>query len=87
VNFGALFGFCLLHIAVVNHHVIRRRSQNWLLHLAVPVIGFVIIGYVLVHADTKAKVGGICWLVVGAGVFVYFLLTGRNRDLTIAGGV
>jgi amino acid transporter len=83
VNFGALFGFCLLHIAVVNHYVIRKHSRNWLLHLVVPVVGFVIIGYVLVHADTNAKVGGIVWLVVGAGVFTYFLLTGRSRDLTI----
>ncbi|HEV7655266.1 MAG TPA: APC family permease [Mycobacteriales bacterium] len=86
VNFGALFGFCLLHIAVVNHYVIRKHSRNWLLHLVVPVIGFVIIGYVLVHADTNAKVGGIVWLAVGAGVFLYFLLTGRSRDLTIGAG-
>jgi amino acid transporter len=84
VNFGALFGFCLLHIAVVNHYLIRRRSRNYLLHLAVPVIGFVIIGYVLAHADTNAKVGGILWLVVGALVFGYFVLTGRNRELTIS---
>lgn len=83
VNFGALFGFCLLHIALVNHYIIRKHSRNWLLHLVVPVIGFLIIGYVLVHADTNAKVGGICWLVVGAGVFVYYLRTGRSRDLTL----
>ncbi|HST66328.1 MAG TPA: APC family permease [Mycobacteriales bacterium] len=85
VNFGALFGFCLLHIAVVNHHLLRRHSRNWLLHAAVPVVGFLIIGYVLVHADTNAKVGGIVWLAVGAGVYLFFLLTGRSRELTIGG--
>jgi amino acid transporter len=84
VNFGALFGFCLLHIAVINHYLIRRRSRNYLLHLAVPLVGFLVIGYVLVHADTNAKVGGIAWLAVGALVYTYFLVTGRNRELAIS---
>jgi amino acid transporter len=86
VNFGALFGFCLLHVSVVNHYVIRKRSRNYLLHLIVPLIGFGIIGYVLTQADTKAKVGGVIWLGVGALVFLYFLLTGRSRELTIGEG-
>ena len=86
VNFGALFGFCLLHVSVVNHYVVRKRSHNWLLHLVVPLIGFGIIGYVLTQADTNAKVGGVIWLAVGALVFLYFLLTGRSRQLTIGEG-
>jgi amino acid transporter len=86
VNFGALFGFCLLHISVVNHYLIRKRSRNYLLHLVVPVIGFGIIFYVLTQADTNAKVGGVVWLAVGALVFGYFLLTGRSRELTIGEG-
>jgi amino acid transporter len=86
VNFGALFGFCLLHVSVVNHYVIRKRSRNYLLHLVVPLIGFGIIGYVLTQADTNAKVGGVIWLAVGALVFLYFLLTGRSRELTIGEG-
>jgi hypothetical protein len=84
VNFGALFGFCLLHVAVINHYLIRKRSKNYLLHLAVPLVGLVIIGYVLTQADTNAKVGGIAWLAVGALVFAYFLITGRSRELTIS---
>ena len=86
VNFGALFGFCLLHVSVVNHYVIRKRSRNYLMHLVVPVIGFGIIGYVLTQADTNAKVGGVVWLAVGALVFVYFLLTGRSPELAIGEG-
>ena len=86
VNFGALFGFCLLHVSVVNHYVIRKRSRNYLLHLVLPLIGFGIIGYVLTQADTNAKVGGVIWLAVGALVFLYFLLTGRSRELTIGEG-
>ncbi len=81
-----LFGFCLLHVSVVNHYVIRKRSRNYLLHLVVPLIGFGIIGCVLTQADTNAKVGGVIWLAVGALVFLYFLLTGRSRELTIGEG-
>ncbi len=72
VNFGALFGFMLLHVSVVVHHVVKGRSRNWLLHLVVPLIGFLIIGYVLLNAAVEAKVGGIVWLVVGAAVFLYY---------------
>ncbi|KQO84488.1 porin [Frigoribacterium sp. Leaf263] len=72
VNFGALFGFMLLHVSVVVHYIVKKKSRNWLLHLVVPVIGFLIIGYVLVNAAPEAKIGGIVWLVLGAGVFLYY---------------
>jgi hypothetical protein len=75
-----------VHVAVVNHYVVRKRSRNYLLHLVVPVAGFGIIGYVLTQTDTNAKVGGLVWLAVGACVCLYFLLTGRSRELTIGEG-
>ena len=62
VNFGALFGFCLLHISVVWYYVGRKKSKNYLLHLVVPTLGFLIIAYVLFNADSLAKIGGIVWL-------------------------
>ncbi|MFT4044293.1 MAG: APC family permease [Gordonia sp. (in: high G+C Gram-positive bacteria)] len=72
VNFGALFGFLLLHLSVVWFYVVRSRSRNYLLHLVVPVIGFAIIGYVLINAAPAAKIGGVVWLVVGAAVYAYY---------------
>jgi amino acid transporter len=81
VNFGALFGFMMLHLAVVVHYVVRKKSRNFLLHLVVPVIGFLIIGYVLLNANIEAKIGGIVWLVLGSGVFAYYRFTGRKTDL------
>ena len=72
VNFGALFGFMLLHVSVVVHYVVKKKSRNWSLHLVVPVVGFLIIGYVLVNAAPEAKIGGVVWLVLGAGVFLYY---------------
>ena len=78
VNFGALFGFCLLHVSVVWYYVVRQKSKNYLLHLVVPALGFVIIAYVLFNADSLAKIGGIVWL--GIGVVVY--VVNRVRGVT-----
>jgi hypothetical protein len=33
-----------VHVSVVNHYVVRKRSRNYLLHPVVPVAGFGIIG-------------------------------------------
>ena len=78
VNFGALFAFCLLHVSVVWYYIGHKKSKNYLLHLVVPTLGFLIIGYVLFNADPLAKIGGIVWLAVGAVVFIVNRLTGRG---------
>jgi amino acid transporter len=83
VNFGALFSFLMLHVSVVTHFLIKRKGRRFGLHLAVPLIGFVIIGYVLVNADIHAKIGGLVWLALGAGVLVFFKATGRSATLTL----
>jgi amino acid transporter len=73
VNFGALSGFLILHLAVVNHFFLRSRSRDWLRHVVCPVVGFAIIGYVLVEMDTAAKILGGCW--IGIGIVYYLVLT------------
>ena len=82
VNFGALFGFMLLHLSVIVHYVVHKKSKNYLLHLVVPILGFLIIGYVLLNAAPEAKIGGVIWLIVGAAVFAYYKVTGRTTDLS-----
>ena len=78
VNFGALFGFCLLHLSVIWYYVVKQKSKNYLLHLVVPILGFVIIAYVLFNADSLAKIGGLVWLVLGAIVFAINVFRGRG---------
>lgn len=78
VNFGALFAFCLLHISVAWYYLGRRKSKNYLLHLVAPALGFVIIAYVLINADSLAKIGGIVWLAIGAVVYVVNRMRGVN---------
>jgi amino acid transporter len=65
VNFGALTGFLLLHLSVINHYFIRQRSGDWLRHLAFPLAGAFVIGFVLFEMDESAKIMGACWLAVG----------------------
>ncbi|ABS02042.1 APC family permease [Kineococcus radiotolerans] len=86
VNFGALFGFCLLHVSVVVHHLVRGRSRNLLLHLVCPVLGFLIIGYVLLNAGAPAQIGGTAWLLVGAVVLAVNLRSGRGAPSLPAAG-
>jgi amino acid transporter len=69
VNLGALSGFLLLHVAVIHHYVIRGRSRAWLTHLAMPLAGLAVIGYVLYEMDRAAKILGAVWIALG---FVYF---------------
>ena len=70
MNFGALTGFLLLHISVVNHYLLRQRSGDWIRHLVFPVAGFLVIAYVLYEMDIMAKVLGACWLALGV---IYYL--------------
>ena len=62
VNFGALTGFVLLHLSVINHYFYRHRSGDWLRHVVFPLTGLAIIVYVLFEMDRAAKILGGCWI-------------------------
>jgi len=66
----------MLHATVVVHYGVRGGSRDWLRHLLAPLTGFLIIAYVLIHMATPAKITGLCWLALGAGVL---LLWSRRR--------
>jgi amino acid transporter len=83
VNFGALFAFLTLHVSVAVYHLVKRRQRTYGMHLVVPLLGFVIIGYVLWNADPDAKIGGTVWLVIGVVVVVVRKLTGRSITLNL----
>ena len=68
VNFGALFGFSMLQVAVIVHHTLRNKSRDRVRHLVVPLVGSATIAYVLINMATPAKIVGASWLLVGAGI-------------------
>jgi amino acid transporter len=77
VNFGALTGFVLLHLSVINHYFYRRRSGDWLRHIVFPLTGLAIIVYVLYEMDRAAKILGACWIAIG--IVYYLVLTFRSK--------
>ena len=83
VNFGALSAFLVLHVSVVVHYVARQHSRDWWRHLVVPVIGFLILAYVVVNAQGAAQTLGFVWLVVGVVVLAVLLVRGRRPALAV----
>jgi amino acid transporter len=81
VNFGALTAFLLLHVSVVSHFIVREKSHDYWRHLAVPVIGFGILLYVIINAQVAAQRLGFVWLAVGVAILVFLLATGRKPEL------
>jgi amino acid transporter len=83
VNFGALTGFVLLHLSVINHYFVRERSGEWIKHLLFPLAGLLIIVYVLYEMDRSAKIIGACWIAIGG---IYYLALGRKSKKPLALG-
>ncbi len=83
VNFGALFSFLLLHISVAFYYLIKKRQKTYGMHLVVPLIGFLIIGYIEYSADTPAKIGGGIWLGIGVIVLLIRIATGRGTEINL----
>ena len=82
---GALVGFLMLHLSVMVHCLWHEKSRNWLRHLVVPASGFVIVAYVLINAQTDAKIAGAVWMAAGFVLFMVLKLSGRSTALPIDG--
>ncbi|MDN3715816.1 APC family permease [Vibrio breoganii] len=65
VNFGALTGFILLHLAVLSWCNIKNKCQNVFIERISPLCGIAILSYVWIALDQSAKMLGLAWLVVG----------------------
>ncbi|MGH3424822.1 MAG: APC family permease [Nocardioidaceae bacterium] len=83
VNFGAMTAFLVLHVSVVWHYLVRRRSRDWLRHLLLPVIGFAILTFVVINAAVAAQTLAFAWFAVGLVVLVVLIFSGRS--VTLAG--
>ncbi|MCQ6259738.1 APC family permease [Pseudomonas sp. Q11] len=65
VNFGALSGFMLLHITVINHHWRRQRSGQVIRHLICPLVGFGIVAAIMYNMGVEAQKLGLIWIAAG----------------------
>jgi len=64
VNFGALFGFALIHVCVMVHFA-RAARRNWLTHMVSPLLGIGVVLAILSNMNQAALVLGVVWLVAG----------------------
>jgi amino acid transporter len=87
VNFGALTAFLLLHVSVVVHFVVRKKSKDYLRHLVVPVVGFAILVAVVVNAQVAAQTLGFIWLAIGVVLLIVLMMTGREPELSAEEGL
>lgn len=83
VNFGAMTAFLVLHVSVVNHFVHRNGSKDYLRHLVYPVIGFVILAFVVINAKVAAQRLAFVWIAIGVVVLLIFRF--MNREPALAG--
>ena len=84
VNFGALTGFLLLHLAVVNHFMVRNRSRAWFPHWVSPTLGFIVIAFVIVEMDRLALTFGSIWIALGC---IYYVVVVKFMKRAAALGV
>ncbi len=82
VNFGALTAFIVLHISVIVHHKIRGgSSDNWR-HLVVPIMGIVLLGFVVIKANVAAQQVGLTWAGIGIVLLLILIVSGRKPKLS-----
>ena len=64
LNFGAFIGFMGVNVAAFVHYVLHGNSRK-LGDVAVPVLGFLICGFIWVHLSRPALVLGTLWMATG----------------------
>ncbi|WP_426237250.1 APC family permease [Pseudomonas sp. TWP3-2] len=72
VNFGALSGFMLLHLTVINYYWRRQKSGQVIRHLICPVVGFIIVAAIMYNMGVDAQKLGLIWVALGL-VYLFFL--------------
>lgn len=72
VNFGALSGFMLLHLTMINYYWRRQQSGQVIRHLICPVIGFIIVAAIMYNMGVDAQKLGLIWIALGL-VYLFFL--------------
>jgi amino acid transporter len=72
VNFGALSGFMLLHLTVINYYWRRQKSGQLIRHLLCPVVGFIIVAAIMYNMGVDAQKLGLIWIALGL-VYLFLL--------------
>lgn len=81
INVGAMIAFVMLHLSVIIHYVVKKRSGNLWNHLVIPVVGAGILVIVIRYASwTALTVAGV-WLAVGLVILIGLYIVGNKPSL------
>ena len=83
VNFGALSAFLLLNVAVFYHFIIKKGSNDYWNFFTLPLIGFIIIGFVWVNFSPHTQLMGLIWLTIGIIVTLIFIAKGKSVKIDL----
>lgn len=72
VNIGALVAFFMLHLSVIKY--LKKENRNVLRHRVIPVLGAIIICYVIYQSSHLAQLLACLWLITG----VMFMLVSKK---------
>jgi amino acid transporter len=81
LNFGALTGFILVNLSVVNHYYFRERLRSgWqtIQNLVFPLLGTLVCSFLWFNLTNKAKLAGFGWLALGV---IYLAILTRGFRL------
>ncbi|SBS39602.1 Putrescine importer PuuP [Marinomonas spartinae] len=81
VNFGALSGFLLLHVAVFVRFGMKNPNRKWFAHVIVPFIGIAVVIGVLSGMNKDAMILGSIWLATG---IIYALVNREKAKIEMA---
>ncbi|PPF43350.1 Putrescine importer PuuP [Pseudoclavibacter sp. AY1F1] len=80
-SFGAITGFIMVNIAVINHYFVRLRRRSGtdvIRYLVLPLIGVATNVALWVSIDSSAKMLGVTWLIIGV-IYLGFTTKGFRR--------
>jgi amino acid transporter len=81
VNFGALTAFLFLHVSVFVYYIAKNKSKDYWNHLILPLVGFIVIGYVWLNLAGQAKLLGLAWLVIG--LIIAGILATKKKEVDL----
>jgi amino acid transporter len=80
LNFGAFIAFMGVNLAALLHYGFRSKEKV-ILPIAMPLLGFLVCGFIWLNLARMAQLLGTAW--IGVGLLVYFLM--RRKKGTASG--
>lgn len=82
INFGALTSFMILNLTVIYYFIFKKKSKRFMVHLVMPLIGFLINTFIWYNLHTNAKLLGCAWFVLGV-VLLWFKIKLQKKEVDL----